>query len=176
MVGFGPSQYKWRVSRVTKSLHFRSLKGMSSTRRMNASYSLVIWGRTLAAKQKDDNVKALRKWMNKKLTRSKTNKAVDVKPESLTTPQVLSKPWGIVTHSSGRHIPSLSPKEKSIYFSNSCWNLAYQTQVSNPSPGQQNDRSPWKRWCAKVCSNKRTRPTKADGSHHSDGPIGFQHL
>ena len=35
-------------------------------------------------------------------------KAVDTKPESLTVPQVLLKPWDIVTHSSGRHTQFVS--------------------------------------------------------------------
>ena len=42
--GSRPPQYKWIVSRVIKSLHLRSSKGISKTQRMNSSCSSVMWG------------------------------------------------------------------------------------------------------------------------------------
>ena len=43
-------------------------------------------------------------------------KADDVKPESFTIPQVLSKPWGIVTHSSWWHTQSVPRTKKYLLF------------------------------------------------------------
>ena len=78
---------------------------------MKASCSLDIDGRILAEiKKNDDDIKTL-----EKVDSNKEN--IDrIKPESLMMPQVLSKPLGIVSHSSGRHTQSVPLIKKYLPF------------------------------------------------------------
>ena len=109
-VVFGPPQNAWRVSRVTKSFHFLSSRGIVQTLLRKVSCSLVILGWTWAKSQKEQKVRC-----TIEVDRA-TKRDTDDTPNSLTIPQVLLNPSGLPSHFSSLHTHFVPLTKKYLFF------------------------------------------------------------
>ena len=107
-VGSRPPQKARRVSRVNKSFHFLSSKGIAWTFPKKSYGSSVISRWREAEKQEKHSVND----GNKVITDTKAKDS----PDSLMIPHILSNSLGILAHSSGLHTHSILWTKKYLFF------------------------------------------------------------